>query len=108
MFVSKKWRSFTMVFVMACMSNLANASPDALFINAKVFTADEARPSAQAFAIEGGRIVAIGDQKDILAQQGAKTQIVDLQGKRVLPGLIDAHTHAVIGRPGGLVAESAR
>src|SRR5690606_19780069 len=103
MFVSKRWRSFTIVFVMACMSNMANASPDALFINAKVFTADEAKPSAQAFAIEGGRIVAIGEQKDILAQKGAKTQLVDLQGKRVLPGLIDAHTHAVIA---GLAALS--
>ncbi|WP_353172418.1 amidohydrolase [Paracandidimonas soli] len=81
----------------------AHAAPDAIFINAQVFTADEARPAAQAFAVEGGRILAIGEQDEVLAHKRPHTQVVDLQGRRVLPGLIDAHTHAVIG---GLAALS--
>lgn len=75
----------------------ASAAPETIFVNANIFTADEARPAAQAFAVEQGRILAIGAQDDVLAHRGPQTQIVDLQGRRVLPGLIDAHTHAVIG-----------
>ena len=89
--------------LLAGVAMAAQAAPEAIFVNAKVFTADEARPSAEAFAVEGGRILAVGGQDEVLAYKGPQTQVVDLQGKRVLPGLIDAHTHAVIG---GLAALS--
>ena len=89
--------------LLAGVAMAAQAAPEAIFVNAKVFTADEARPSVEAFAVEGGRILAVGGQDEVLAYKGPQTQVVDLQGKRVLPGLIDAHTHAVIG---GLAALS--
>lgn len=95
MFMGKSWRA-AFAALLAAASATAQAAPESIFINAKVFTADEARSSAQAFAVEQGRIIAIGGQADVLARKGPKTQIVDLEGKRVLPGLIDAHTHAVI------------
>lgn len=88
---------------LAGLSMTVQAAPDAIFINAQVFTADEAQPAAQAFAVEDGRILAIGGQDAVLAYRGPQTQVIDLEGKRVLPGLIDAHTHAVIG---GLAALS--
>lgn len=74
----------------------AYAAPETIFINARIFTADQTLPAAQALAVQQGRILAIGDQKEVLAHQGPQTQIIDLQDQRVLPGLIDAHTHAVI------------
>lgn len=74
----------------------ASAAPETIFINAHIFTADETMPAAQALAVEQGRILAIGEQAEVLAHKGPQTQVVDLQGQRVLPGLIDAHTHAVI------------
>lgn len=79
------------------------AAPETIFINGKVFTADEVQPSAEAFAVEQGRILAIGGQDEVMVHKGPQTQVIDLHGKRVLPGLIDAHTHAVIG---GLAALS--
>lgn len=89
--------------MLAAVMGTAQATPDVIFINAQVFTADADQPSAEAFAIQDGRILAVGAQDDVLTQKGPQTQVVDLQGKRVLPGLIDAHTHAVIG---GLAALS--
>lgn len=91
------WRAPVMAFLLASAGLSAHAAPETIFVNANVFTADETRPSAQAFAVEHGRILAIGDRDEVLARQGPRTRIVDLRGRRVLPGLIDAHTHAVIG-----------
>ncbi|TEA77308.1 amidohydrolase [Allopusillimonas ginsengisoli] len=95
--------SQVLAVLLALSSVTVQASPDSIFINAKVYTADEVQPFAQAFAVEQGRIVAIGRQEEVLARKGAGTHVVDLEGKRVLPGLIDAHTHAVIA---GLAAQS--
>ena len=75
----------------------ASAAPETIFINARIFTADETMPAAEAIAVENGRILAVGEQNKILQYKGPQTQLVDLQDKRVLPGLIDAHTHAIIG-----------
>ncbi|PWL16542.1 amidohydrolase [Falsochrobactrum shanghaiense] len=76
---------------------VACAAPETIFINARIFTADETMPTAQAIAVENGRILAVGEQNKVLQYKGSQTQLVDLQDRRVLPGLIDAHTHAIIG-----------
>jgi predicted amidohydrolase YtcJ len=71
------------------------APPDAVFHNGKVVTVDAGFNVREAFAIRGGRIVAVGSNAEIrqLAQTGA-TQLHDLGGRMVLPGLIDSHVHA--------------
>lgn len=96
-------RLAAMACVMAAAPLTAHAAPQAIFINAKIFTADELHPSAEALAVKDGRIFAIGAKNEVLAAKGPQTRVIDLQGKRVMPGLIDAHTHAVIG---GLAALS--
>src|SRR5215831_12464751 len=68
--------------------------PDAVVINAKVFTVDPSRPIAQAFAVKGGRFVAVGNTEDIRALGGMRTQVFDAKQKTVVPGFIDAHNHA--------------
>lgn len=103
MFAAVVRRALMAAGLLAGTVTAAHAAPDAIFMNARVFTADAAQPAAQAFALQDGRILAIGSQDDILARKGPQTQVVDLQGRRVLPGLIDAHTHALIG---GLAALS--
>jgi predicted amidohydrolase YtcJ len=55
---------------------------------------------AQAIAITGGRVSAIGTAADVLEQAGPDTQVVDLGGRAVLPGFIDAHVHPIIGGTG--------
>ena len=54
---------------------------------------DPARPEAEALAIEGERIVAVGREGDVMALRGPETQVVDLRDRLLLPGFVDAHTH---------------
>jgi predicted amidohydrolase YtcJ len=69
--------------------------PDLVVLNAKVYTVDAAKPRAQAFAVRGGRFVAVGSSDEIKALAGPRTQALDAQGATVVPGFIDCHNHAV-------------
>ena len=71
----------------------ARAEPDAIFHHGKFVTVDENFSTHTALAVEGHRIAAVGDDDAILRLKGAKTRLVDLGGRMVLPGLIDSHTH---------------
>lgn len=71
----------------------AVAAPQLVLVNAKVFTADAARPYAQAVAVEDGRFLAVGSDEHVRALAGPKTRIIDAGGRLVTPGLIEAHVH---------------
>ena len=78
----------------------AQSSPaDLILHNGKVWTGDAAKPSATAIAIDDGRIVAVGNDVDILKLADADTKRIDLKGRRVVPGINDAHTHIALGLP---------
>jgi len=66
---------------------------DRIFINGKIWTADKSRPSAEALAITGDKILAIGTTKEILALRDGDTSVVDLKGQFVVPGFQDSHVH---------------
>ena len=67
--------------------------PSIIFFNGHVITIEADKPQAQALAIRGETIIAVGDDADVLALAGAATQIVDLGGRVLLPGFIDPHNH---------------
>jgi len=69
------------------------AAPDVVLSNGKVITVDERFTIAQAVAIRGDRIVAVGTNQDITRLAGPGTRRIDLRGKSVIPGLIDNHMH---------------
>ena len=71
--------------------------------NAKVWTVDQDQPTAQAVAILGDRIVAVGSNADIEVWHGGHTRVIDAAGKLLLPGFNDAHVHFVSG---GLALDS--
>lgn len=73
---------------------------DLIVINANVRTMDRSKPSAQAFAVLAGRIVAVGSNAEIKALAGPKTEQIDAGGKLVLPGFNDAHVHFLDGGAG--------
>jgi predicted amidohydrolase YtcJ len=73
--------------------------PDIILINGKVFTANPAQPWAEALAVRGDRIVAVGDTAAISALAGAATRRLDAGGRTIVPGFNDAHTHIVIAPP---------
>jgi predicted amidohydrolase YtcJ len=75
----------------------AKPAADVIVTNAKIWTVDRARPQAEAMAILGQRIVAVGSAADVDAWHGPQTTIVDAQGKLLLPGFNDAHVHFVDG-----------
>src|SRR5712692_2051704 len=70
---------------------------DLIITNAKVWTVDKTHPTAQAVAVLGDRIVAVGSNADIDAWRGASTRVIDAAGKLLLPGFNDAHVHFVSG-----------
>ena len=71
-----------------------DASPaDMVFTNGAVYTADAAQPLAQAVAIRGGKIVFVGSTREARTLIGDDTRVVDLEGKTMIPGMIDSHGH---------------
>jgi predicted amidohydrolase YtcJ len=75
----------------------ANATPTAerVFLNGAIYTADASRRTVEALAVSGDKILFVGDTETARAWIGADTIVTDLRGKRVLPGLHDAHVHPV-------------
>ena len=61
--------------------------------NGKVVTVDAALPEAQAIAVRGDKILAVGSNADIAKLAGPNTRVVDAKGKLVIPGMIDTHAH---------------
>jgi len=66
---------------------------DVIVLNAKVYTADVNRPVAEAFAVRAGRIAFVGSARGALALAGPRTERLDLGGRTVIPGMVDAHAH---------------
>lgn len=71
----------------------ADAAPDTIYLHGNLLTVDDAHPKAQAVAIEGGRILAVGQDVAIAGLRGPQTRIVDLAGKTMIPGFVDGHSH---------------
>jgi predicted amidohydrolase YtcJ len=69
--------------------------PDLILRNGRITTIDPNTPEANAIAITDGRIAAIGTDLDIMAMAAPDTQVIDLMGRRVIPGLNDSHTHII-------------
>jgi len=70
---------------------------DLLLTNGKVWTVNKAQPEAEAIAVWRGRILAVGTSADLKPLAGPKTRVIDLQGRRVLPGFFDSHLHILGG-----------
>ena len=74
-----------------------NGSADLVFVNGSVYTVDAARSWAQAVAVRDGRIVAVGTDAEVRELVGARTEVVELAGRMLVPGFQDAHVHPVGG-----------
>jgi len=74
----------------------AQAGPvtaDLILTNGRIYTVDETRPVVDAVAIAGGKVLFAGNAAGALALKGATSRVVDLQGRTVIPGMVDAHGH---------------
>ena len=75
----------------------STSTPDLILHRGLLTTLDRANPAATAVAIKGGKFVGVGREADVLPLAGPATRVVDLRGRRVLPGLIDNHLHIIRG-----------
>ena len=69
---------------------------DKLFVNGMIFTADKENPYAQAMAIKDDRIAWVGSDEEANTLSSDASEVIDLNGKRTLPGFIDCHMHAML------------
>lgn len=72
-------------------------NPDVIYHNGKIYTADKSDQFCEAIAIKQGYITAVGSSHELLALAGAQTEVIDLEKRVVLPGLIDSHMHPFWG-----------
>ena len=89
----------------ASLLQIASAqTADVIYHNGPILTIDDANPRAEAVAVKDGKILAVGKKDDVLKTKGDATKLVDLLGRTMLPGFVDAHGHMFMG---GLQALSA-
>jgi predicted amidohydrolase YtcJ len=76
---------------------MTTTAADLILHSGLVTTLERANPTATAVAIKDGRFVAVGQNREVMPFAGPSTRVIDLQGRRVLPGLIDNHLHIIRG-----------
>jgi predicted amidohydrolase YtcJ len=93
----KQLNAVVIALVLGAMSASAASaqSPDTVMVNGKVLTVDGTFSTREALAIRDGRIAAVGTTSDIRKLAGPATRVIDLQGRTMIPGLIDSHLHAI-------------
>lgn len=96
--------AIVIVVAVACVSLLLagcarvpEEPADLVLVDGVVWTGDPALPRAEALAVRGGRIFAVGSNDEVRALVGPATRVVELRGRMVVPGFIDAHTHFIDG-----------
>ncbi|MFJ2990469.1 amidohydrolase [Collimonas sp. NPDC087041] len=70
---------------------------DMILLNGRFHTVDKTQPLASAVAIQDGKFIAVGDAEEVMRHRSATTQVVDLNGRTVVPGLNDSHLHLIRG-----------
>jgi predicted amidohydrolase YtcJ len=91
------WHIIRFCVACAVFSGSALFASDTVLIHGHIYTGNPKAPWAQALAITGTRIDAVGTDSEILARKSAKTEVIDLQGRTVVPGFSDDHTHMWLG-----------
>lgn len=74
-----------------------NGTADYALINGFIYTVDSENPTANAIAITGNKISYVGDANGLASQIGFGTEVIDLEGKMVMPGFVEGHFHTVVG-----------
>jgi len=88
--------SLSALILLALLANAhAQGAPDTIYLNGKIVTLDDYFSIEEAVAVRGNSIQAVGSDQEISSLKGDSTLVLDLQGRTVIPGLIDNHNHVV-------------
>ena len=85
--------AFLALLAAAPLSAQGARPADLIVTNARIYTVDDSRPIVAAMAVRDGRIAFTGSAREAMALKGTSTKIVDLAGRTVIPGMVDAHAH---------------
>jgi predicted amidohydrolase YtcJ len=91
--------TLTTVFLFPIVT-FGQGQADLVLVHGKIWTENPKQPEVEAVAIQGNRIVGVGDSESILKFAGPTTKVLDLKGRRVVPGFNDAHVHFYMGGDG--------
>jgi len=86
-------RAFLVLLFPALAAAQQQQPADLIITNARIYTVDETHPLADAMAVRGGKVQFVGSSGAVMALKGASTRMLDLGGKTVIPGMVDAHGH---------------
>jgi predicted amidohydrolase YtcJ len=86
--------SITAALLIGALPGFSQA-PDTVLLNGKILTVDDQFSTREALAMRDGRIIALGRTPDIRKLAAPQTRVIDLEGRTVIPGLIDSHMHAI-------------
>lgn len=91
-------KNFPAIAVLVALSFVMSACrtaepPDLILTNGHIVTVNPDQPEAEAVAVRGARIIAVGDSETIDKMRGEQTEVIDLAGKTMVPGLVDGHLH---------------
>lgn len=81
----------------ACAAVPAAAEDTTLFVHGHIYTADPSRPWAEALAVTGARVAAVGSDRELTRRWRSGARVIDLAGRTVMPGIVDAHVHLLFG-----------
>jgi predicted amidohydrolase YtcJ len=83
-----------MVLIAACSSDTPVNLADSIYVGGDIITVNDAQPTAEAVAVQGGKILALGTRSEIeAAHKGESTKVIDLAGRTLAPGFVDGHAH---------------
>ena len=94
----RSWLSIITVFVVVWMGSCSRTpAPEqianVIYTGGDIITINDSQPTAEALAVRDGKIIAVGTKADVDKYKGGSTKTVNLEGKTLLPGFIDAHGH---------------
>ena len=85
--------SLSLVLAAAAQAQIAPSAAELIVTNARIYTADDTRPMAEAMAVRGGRIIFVGSDRGARTYRTSQTRVVDAAGATIIPGIADAHVH---------------
>jgi predicted amidohydrolase YtcJ len=88
-------KACTTIVVVLCAASAFAQAPDTVLVNGKILTVDAQFSTREALAIRDGKILAVGSSAEMRRLAGPRSRVIDLQGRTVIPGLIDSHLHAI-------------
>ncbi|MCP4000536.1 MAG: amidohydrolase, partial [Gammaproteobacteria bacterium] len=89
-------RLITVTYLLFAVSVYASDEADVIYYGGSILTMSDNRPQAEAVAVAGGKVLAVGSSQEIMKLQGNETQLYDLNNQTMIPGFVDAHGHVLM------------